>query len=138
MSDDPNDASKQDPARKTPSNQEHGDLEAFSKRLEERRRQNAPESKLARRLKSPPGSALGLAFRVAVELVSAVAVGLGIGWLLDVWLDTRPWMMIVFIVLGGAAGVLNVYRMASGYGYAAGYDKPESSGPSDDPDRPQG
>lgn len=63
-----------------------------------------------------------------------MAVGLGIGWLLDVWLDTRPWMMIIFIVLGGAAGVLNVYRMASGYGYAAGYEKPENLAPSDDGD----
>ena len=138
MSDDPRDAPQDFPGRKAQGNQDHSDLNAFSKRLDERRRQNAPESKLARRLKTPPGSALGLAFRVAVELVSAVAVGWGIGWLLDAWLDTRPWMMIVFIVLGGAGGVLNVYRMASGYGYAAGYDKPDKSAPSDDPDRPQG
>jgi ATP synthase protein I len=72
------------------------------------------------------GSALGLAFRVGVELISAVAIGTAIGWGLDYWLDTRPWLMLVFIVLGGAAGVMNVYRMASGFGYAAGYDKDNS------------
>ncbi|NQV43830.1 MAG: AtpZ/AtpI family protein [Rhodospirillales bacterium] len=73
------------------------------------------------RIKAPPGNALGLAFRVSVELVSALAVGLGIGWLLDEWLDTRPWLMLVFLLIGGAAGILNVYRMAKGMGYADGY-----------------
>ena len=78
----------------------------------------------------PPGSALGLALRVGVELVSALAVGLAIGWLLDAWLGTRPWLMLVFILLGGVAGILNVYRMARGFGYAVGYrqDKPTGRG----------
>ncbi len=84
----------------------------------------------------PPKSALGLAFRVGVELVSAVAIGLGIGWLLDRWLDTRPWLMLVFIFLGGAAGILNVYRMARGFGYAVGYQQDEETG--DDKPRDQG
>jgi len=78
-------------------------------------------SKLSMRIKAPPGNALGLAFRVSVELVSALAVGLVIGWLLDQWLDTRPWIMLVFLLLGGSAGILNVYRMAKGMGYADGY-----------------
>jgi len=75
--------------------------------------------------KSEKGGVLGLAFRVAVEIVSAVAIGCAIGWLLDEWFDTRPWLMLVFIVLGSAAGILNVYRMAAGFGYAAGYAKNE-------------
>ncbi len=78
----------------------------------------APSSKEADK-----SGALGLAFRVSVELVSGVAIGVGIGWLLDGWLGTRPWFMLAFIVLGGAAGMLNVYRLASGFGYAAGYAK---------------
>lgn len=123
-------------AENRPQDPEHGDLDALGRRLAETRRNRGVPSKLAMRLKSPPGSALGLAFRVAVELVSALAVGLGIGWLLDTWLDTRPWLMILFIVLGGAAGVLNVYRMASGYGYAAGYDKTETAESGDSPEPP--
>lgn len=75
-----------------------------------------------------PGSALGLALRVGVELVSALAVGLAIGWLLDAWLGTRPWLMLVFILLGGAAGILNVYRMARGFGYAVGYKQDKQPG----------
>ncbi len=86
----------------------------------------------------PPGSALGLAFRVGVELVSALAIGLGIGWLLDAWLDTRPWLMMVFIFLGGAAGILNVYRMARGFGYAVGYSKEKKPGNNDTGDRGPG
>ena len=71
--------------------------------------------------KAEKGGALGLAFRVSVEIVSAVAIGVGIGWLLDGWLETTPWLMVMFIVLGFAAGILNVYRLATGFGYAAGY-----------------
>jgi ATP synthase protein I len=70
---------------------------------------------------TPQGSAAGLAFRIGVELVSALAVAVGIGWLLDVWLGTRPWLLLVFILLGMAAGILNVYRVTRGYGYQAGY-----------------
>ena len=73
------------------------------------------------------GNVLGLAFRVGVELVSAVAVGTAIGWGLDYWLETRPWFMLVLFILGGAAGIINVYRMASGFGYAAGYQKDTSN-----------
>jgi len=70
---------------------------------------------------------LGLAFRVSVEVVSALAVGLGIGWLLDQWLDTRPWLMLAFLLLGGCAGMLNVYRVAKGFGYAVGYQDPNDA-----------
>ena len=77
---------------------------------------NQPDAKNAEK-----GGALSLAFRVSVEIVSAVAIGVGIGWLLDSWLETTPWLMVMFIVLGFAAGILNVYRLATGFGYAAGY-----------------
>ena len=73
--------------------------------------------------KAEKGGALGLAFRVSVEIVSAVAIGVCIGWLLDSWLGTTPWLLVVFIVLGFAAGIMNVYRLAAGFGYAAGYTK---------------
>ena len=68
-------------------------------------------------------SGLGLGFRIAVDLVAALIVGVGIGLLLDLWLGTRPWMLILFFFLGSAAGMLNVYRTATGQGYAVGYRK---------------
>lgn len=77
------------------------------------------------------GAGLGFALRVGIELVAALAVGVGIGWLLDYWLETSPLMLVVFFFLGSAAGFLNVYRAVSGYGYAAGYkssdDEPTTS-----------
>jgi ATP synthase protein I len=51
-------------------------------------------------------------FRLSTELVAGVLVGAGLGWLLDRWLGTSPWGLIVFLLLGFAAGVLNVMRAA--------------------------
>ena len=71
--------------------------------------------------KAEAGSGLGMALRVGVEFVSAVGVGVAIGLLLDYWLETKPWLMIVFFLVGSAAGFLNIFRTMSGYGYVAGY-----------------
>jgi ATP synthase protein I len=57
-------------------------------------------------------SALARGFRLSTELVAGVIVGALIGWLLDRWLGISPWGMIVFLLLGFAAGVLNVMRAA--------------------------
>jgi ATP synthase protein I len=48
--------------------------------------------------------------RMAAEMVGAVVVGGGIGWGLDWWLGTKPWLFLLFFLLGFAAGVLNVVR----------------------------
>ena len=57
-------------------------------------------------------SAYARGFRMSTELVAGVIVGAGIGWLLDRWLGIAPWGLIVFLLLGFAAGVLNVMRAA--------------------------
>ncbi|OFX12782.1 MAG: F0F1 ATP synthase subunit I [Alphaproteobacteria bacterium RIFOXYD12_FULL_60_8] len=57
---------------------------------------------------------MGVAVRIGVELVCAVGVGVGIGYVLDRWLGTTPWLMALFLLLGGAAGVMNVYRVVKG------------------------
>ena len=76
------------------------------------------------------GSGMGLGFRLAVDLIVGLAVGIGIGLALDAWLGTKPWLMIVFFFLGAAAGILNVYRTATGQSYAVGYQKTQQ-GPAD-------
>ena len=59
------------------------------------------------------GSFLGNAFKLGTELVAAVAVGTIIGFILDSWFDTKPWLIIIFFFLGAAAGILNVIRTAN-------------------------
>jgi ATP synthase protein I len=57
-------------------------------------------------------SAMARGFRLSTELVAGVLVGAGLGWLIDRWLGISPWGLIVFLLLGFAAGVLNVMRVA--------------------------
>ena len=59
------------------------------------------------------GTFMGSAFKLGTELVAAVAVGTIIGFILDSWFDTKPWLIIVFFFLGTAAGILNVIRTAN-------------------------
>ena len=59
------------------------------------------------------GSFMGSAFKLGTELVAAVAVGTIIGFILDSWFDTKPWLIIIFFFLGSAAGMLNVIRTAN-------------------------
>ena len=56
-------------------------------------------------------SAWGIGARVGVELLSALVVGLGIGWALDRWLHTTPLFLVVGVFLGGAGGIANVWRL---------------------------
>ena len=58
------------------------------------------------------GTFMGSAFKLGTELVAAVAVGTIIGFILDSWFDTKPWLIIIFFFLGTAAGILNVIRTA--------------------------
>ena len=59
------------------------------------------------------GSFMGSAFKLGTELIAAVAVGTIIGFILDSWFDTKPWLIIIFFFLGTAAGMLNVFKAAN-------------------------
>ena len=48
------------------------------------------------------------AFKMSTELVSAVLVGTIIGFILDTWFDTKPWLIIIFFFVGVVAGITNV------------------------------
>lgn len=102
-------------------------LEALDARVREAQQRQAGAA--AKEPAAGSASALGFAWRVGLELVSALVVGVAIGYLLDRWLGTRPWLLILFFVLGSAAGLLNVFRLTRGLGGAVGYRKtPDAEG----------
>jgi len=92
---------------RTVSTPDPNELHALGEKLDEVRRQREPRSQAA------PASSLGIASRFATEMVVAVVLGGGLGWLLDHWLGTRPIFLVVMFVLGAAAGIRNVMRAAA-------------------------
>ena len=59
--------------------------------------------------------------RVATELLAGLIIGASIGWSIDKWFNTNPWFLILFFLLGGAAGILNLWRVVNGKGLKIGY-----------------
>jgi ATP synthase protein I len=55
---------------------------------------------------------MGMGFRISVEMLATLAVGTGMGFVLDRWLGTSPWLTLVFLVLGAAAGMRNAIKVA--------------------------
>lgn len=58
----------------------------------------------------PVESGASAGYRVSVELFAGMLFGGGVGWFLDRWLGTRPWLLVGLFLLGSAAGLLNAYR----------------------------
>lgn len=85
-------------------------LKDLDDRLKRLRRQEEGDQARGRRTAGAT-SGLGFGLRIGVELVAALGVGVGIGVLLDRWLGTTPWLMLVFFILGACAGFLNIYRV---------------------------
>ncbi len=87
----------------------HRRSDEIGKRLDEvKARRMPPRSGDAR----ARGEAFAKAFRFVAELVVGVGVGGFIGWVLDRWLGTAPWLLVLFVALGFAAGLMNVIRAA--------------------------
>lgn len=86
-------------------------FEARLRAARDKRGMDVPAADKASARMAPPASAMGVGMRVGVELLSALVVGLAIGWGLDRWLHTSPIFLALFVVLGGGAGVANVWRL---------------------------
>lgn len=91
-------------------------LDVLGKELETVRARRVPPSADQR----ARGAAMGQAVRLGTELVAGVAVGGFIGWALDQGFGTAPFLMVVFLLLGGAAGIIGVMRTAKRMQEAAG------------------
>ncbi len=57
-------------------------------------------------------SSMGAAFKMSTELVSAVVVGTIIGFILDNWFGTKPWLILIFFFIGVITGIMNVVKSA--------------------------
>jgi ATP synthase protein I len=105
-----------DGTRNTGQRKEPPDEEAaLSARLQRLSERLAKTSRPPEKVSGPPqadasGFARGL--RLSAEMVGGVLVGAGLGWLIDRWLGTSPGGFILLLLLGFAAGVLNVMRAA--------------------------
>lgn len=84
--------------------------DSFEERLRQARERQGMNARPPSTGALPPGP-WGIGFRAGVEVFSALVAGAGLGWLIDRWLGTWPWLFLLFFVFGGAAGVLNVYRL---------------------------
>ena len=86
-------------------------LKHLGERLDNVHRGRPSESGPSQR-SNADASALARGFRLSTELVAGVVVGAALGWLVDRLLGTSPWGLIVLLLLGFAAWVLNVMRAA--------------------------
>ncbi len=103
-------------------------LDKLDARLQELRDHKDPDA-AARRDRS----ALSQGVKIASELVASILVGSIIGWQLDKWLSTAPVLLIIFFLLGTAAGLRSVMRSAEALsrttGPAASTDSDREDGP---------
>ena len=81
----------------------------FKTRLEIAKSKILKRSKIS---KDSSSSKLGIAFKMSTEMVAAVVVGTIIGFILDNWFGTKPWLILIFFFVGVIAGILNVIRSA--------------------------
>jgi ATP synthase protein I len=106
-------------------NDQNGDQKDFDKRLQRARDLSAGVNQGGKT--GLPESGKGKAMRIGTELIVAIAVGGGIGFLIDTWLETKPWFFIGFLFLGNAAGLWNIFRLTNGQGYKVGFDRDKQS-----------
>ena len=81
----------------------------FKTRLEIAKSKILKRSKISKHSSS---SKLGIAFKMSTEMVAAVVVGTIIGFILDNWFGTKPWLILIFFFVGVITGILNVFRSA--------------------------
>jgi ATP synthase protein I len=112
MADDARGKRDQDDRKLQPANE--AALSERLRRLGERLKHSTPSTPPEQPVPGPNTDASGLAqgLRLSTELVGGVVVGGLIGWFLDRWLGISPWSFIVFVLLGFAAGMLNLMRSA--------------------------
>lgn len=85
-----------------------GRLRSLDERLDRKQEERGAKAKASK----PDNSGMGAALRLSTDFAAAVLVGAALGWGIDRFFGVTPWGMIVFLILGFVAGVLNVLRTA--------------------------
>lgn len=96
-------------------------LEALEKRIGLAKKRQQDQNKPAKHVQFGGSEKIGRALRLPVEFGSGVLVGMGLGWLVDHFLGSSPWGMVVFVIIGFCAGLLNLLR-ATGHIKANRFD----------------
>ena len=99
----------QEPAEPSPPE----DLKTLAEGLRRARGDEEPDDAGTGRARSRE---MGMAVRMATELAAAVAVGGFLGWYLDKWLGTSPWLLLVLLMLGMVSGTLTAFRLSKRVG----------------------
>lgn len=96
------------------------EIEAKLRKVRERNAPPAEGQSDGERFDVPKG-AVGIAFRIGVEMVAAMIFGVGAGLLVDRMLNSAPFGLVGMFILGVAGGALNVWRALGGMGMGVGY-----------------
>ena len=88
------------------------DLDQFDAKLKAARDRIEGREDQGSKTGSYNDSLVGVGYRMSIELVVGICAGLGLGWLIDWQMGTKPWFMIGFMFVGLAAGIFNVVRLS--------------------------
>ena len=80
-------------------------LQKLKERIDTAETKNFPSPKQKKQ------SGAGFGFKISTEIIAALVVGVGIGLIVDKYLGTKPFGLIIFFIFGAIAGFLNVYRV---------------------------
>lgn len=93
----------------------------LKKRIEEAKARDEQSDKSQQGSTNAVPKGAGMAMRAATDLVSGLIVGGFLGYMLDRWLDTKPWFMIIMFFIGFIAGFVNIYKWQTGQGARIGF-----------------
>lgn len=85
----------------------------LASRIASAKRDRAIEDNRASRDASPEMSGMARGMRIGTEFIAAILVGAVFGYLIDLGLGTSPWFLLIMLVVGFAAGILNVTRVVA-------------------------
>ena len=105
MTNSPDDQGQPDSAR--------GVTHDLASRIASAKREREREDNRSARDASPEMSGLARGMRIGTEFIAAVLVGAGLGYLIDLGLGTSPWGLLIMLMVGFAAGILNVTRVVA-------------------------